>query len=144
MVKKKTLLAAVLIPLLVAVAAALLSKTVVIRNYAAVKTIGVEAYWDYNATNPCIEINWGLLDPGESVNKTIYVKSVSNVPSTLNMTTQNWSPSNASNYIKLTWDSEGKTILPHEIIPVTLLMKVETTISGIENFSFDIIISATG
>lgn len=138
---KKALLLLAILAIVVVVAVAIVPRTVVIRNYASVKTIGLESYWDVNATIPCTEISWGMLEPGESVNKTIYVKSVSNVASTLNMTTQNWNPMNASNLISLTWDSEGKTIQPNEVMAVSFMLQVSPTITGIREFSFDIIIA---
>lgn len=55
----------------------------------------------------------------------------------------NWNPKAASRYITLSWDYGGQSISPNNVVPVVLTLSVSKDISGITNFSFDIIITAT-
>jgi len=115
-----------------------------ISNQGALKTVGVGVYWDSGLTNKVSSIDWGILEPGSNVNKTVYIRNEGNAAATLSMTTSNWSPANASNYITLSWDYSGQSIDVNAVIQVKLTLSVSSSISGINNFSFDITITASG
>lgn len=115
-----------------------------ISNAGSVKAIGVGVYWDQACSNPVTSISWGTIDPGSSVNKTVYIKNTGNNAATLSLTTSNWSPSNASSYLTLSWDYNGQPINVNAVIQVKLTLSVLSSISGITSFSFDITIIASG
>jgi len=123
------------------VSSALMNRT--ISNTGSIKAIGVGVYWDQACTNPVSSINWGILEPGSNVNRTVYIRNEGNTAARLAMATSNWSPSNASSYIALSWDYGGQTLNVIEVIQVTLTLSVSTDIAGITNFSFDITITAS-
>jgi len=108
------------------------------------KMVGVEVYWDSDLTQPVAEIQWGKLEPNENKTVRIYVKSIANVPSTLNMTTENWQPPETSTYITLSWNYNGIILNPNDVLPIDLTLMVSPEITGIATFSFDIIISIVG
>jgi hypothetical protein len=114
-----------------------------ISNTGSVKAIGVGVYGEQACTNPVYSINWGILEPGSSVDKTVYIRNEGNTAAKLSMTTSNWNPSNASNYITLTWNYGGQTINVNAVIQVKFTLTVSSSISGITNFSFDITITAS-
>lgn len=128
---------------------------------ATIYTIGVEAYWDQNLTNQTEKIEWGIIYPPTAINKTIYVHSTSNIPTTLTNQTENWTFTNSTgleapeltnrtNYIYLTWDYNNQTLNPNQTIQVTLTLTVGDDPTFLEyliqnsvaNFNFDIIIRA--
>lgn len=115
-----------------------------IGNQAAIKAVGVGVYLDPALTVPLTEINWGVLEPGEEKNHTAYIKNESNVPITLVLTTENWSPLNASSFVALTWDYDGQLLEVDGSVEVTFTLTVDPAISGIEAFSFNIVIVGTG
>jgi len=109
-----------------------------------VKTVGVGVYWDNACTNNVTSIDWGFLEPGATVNKTVYIKNEGNTPMMLNMTTDNWNPASASENITLSWNREGyvlNTTAP--VVQAILTLSVSPNISGVTSFSFDIIITGT-
>lgn len=124
------------------VSSALTNRT--IANSGSVSGVGVGVYWDQAATSPVSSINWGILDPGSNVNKTVYIKNEGNTAATLSVATSNWSPVSASNYMTLTWDYGGQTLNANEVIQVKLTLSISPSVTGITNFSFDITITATG
>lgn len=124
------------------VSAALTNRT--ISNSGSVKAIGVGIYWDQACTNPVASISWGVLDPGQSVNRTVYVRNEGNAVASLSLATSDWSPSNASNYMTLTWDYGGQILDINASMQVKLTLSVSSNISGITNFSFVITITANG
>jgi len=142
---KKTTILILAAALLVAVAATnLLQAAIRIPSSGKIKTIGVEAYWDAECAQPCTNIDWGILEPNQSVAKTIWIKSTSNTNIMLTLTTENWAPANAENYIALTWNRENQILAPNATVEATLTLKVSPSIAGIQNFTFDIIIIGSG
>jgi len=122
-----------------------------IPSLGTIRTLGVEAYWDSDLTNKTQTINWGTIYPGSSQNVTLYIRSISNIETTLNLNTTNWNPTNLSNYMNLTWNYNGTTIHPSEIIQVTLTLSASSSFNfinylitnNIKQFNFDIIISTS-
>lgn len=124
--------------------AALLTSETTVPSVGTVKTVGVRAFWDVNYTSIVTEIDWGLVEPGYQVNATIYLRNEGNAPITLSLHTENWNPSNASNYITLGWDYTNQTVDPGTVNNVNLILVVSSNVTGITNFSFDIIITGFG
>lgn len=115
-----------------------------LSNSGSVKGIGVGIYQYQNCTSPVSSFNWGTLDPGASVSKTVYIRNEGNSPATLSMAVSNWNPAGASSYMTLTWDYGGQTLSVSQVIQVKFTLSVSSSISGITNFSFDITITASG
>jgi len=120
-----------------------------IPSLGTIKTLGVEAYWDRNLTNKTETIKWGTIWPGSSHNTSLYIRSVSNVETTLILNATNWSPTNLSDYMNLTWNYNGTAIHPEEIIEVTLTLSAPSSYqfimyvitNDVKQFDLDIIIS---
>jgi hypothetical protein len=118
------------------------SKT--LSNSGSVRGIGVGIYQYSNCTSPVSSFNWGLLDPGASINKTVYIRNEGNSPATLSMAASNWNPSSASSYMALSWNYGGQTLSVNQVIQVKFTLSVSSSVSGITNFSFDITVTASG
>jgi len=118
----------------------LLTASRTIGSSGIVKAINVEVYWDLEGTQLVDQIDWGNIEPGDSVDKTIYIKNTGNAALTLNMTYSGWVPLEAGNYITLSWDKEGATVNPDGVVTAVLTLSISNSISGITNFSFNLII----
>jgi len=115
-----------------------------IRNVATLKVVGVGVYKDANFTLLVTEIDWGVVEAGETKNFSAYIKNESNVPLSLAMSTEGWQPANASSFISLSWNYRGELIPVGGSVPVTLTLRVDSAISGIADFSFTIVIIGSG
>lgn len=115
-----------------------------IGSRGTVKSINVEVYWDSSCTNVVNEIDWGTLDPGVSATRTIHVKNTGNAELTLHMHYSDWVPSEAGDYITLSWNKEGGTVGPDAVVEAVLTLSVSDSTSGITTFSFNIIIEGIG
>ena len=111
-----------------------------ISSQGTVNSIGVGVYWESGCVNNISSISWGYIEPGSSKNVTIYIRNEGNIPMTLNMTDDNWSPSSASTYITLGWNREGNQIDADSVVETVLTLSVSSSIIDINNFSFDITI----
>jgi len=115
-----------------------------VSSVGTVKGIGVSAYGEHACTNRVTSINWGVLEPGSNKTITIYVRNEGNAAATLSETTQNWNPVAASSYLTLRWNYAGQTLNVNQALQVRLTLTLSSTVSGITNFSFDIVITSTG
>ena len=115
-----------------------------ISSVGTFRAIGIDVYWDEGLTNKVTTINWGLLAPGSQKTYTTYVSNEGILPLTLSMSTSNWSPPSASNYLTLTWNCEGQTVNAGEAVQVTFTLTVSEGITGIENFNFYITAEGSG
>jgi hypothetical protein len=109
---------------------------VYLPSLATIKTIDVEIYWDPNAENKTETLSWDEIKieklewdeiKTETVNTTVYVKSISNFVVTLNISITDWDPEAISDYITISWDYNGTRLSPGEIIPVTMTLSASSS-----------------
>lgn len=115
-----------------------------ISSGGTVKGIGVAVYSNAACTSKLSSIDWGMLEPGENESVTAYIRNEGNYVITISLSTENWSPSSASQYITLSWDYDGQSVNPDEVVEVTFTLAVSSSIDDITDFSFDIIIVGSG
>jgi len=115
-----------------------------IPGTGSIQTVGVGVYWNQQCTNATSSLNFGLLAPGSSKNFTLYVKNTGNSVLTLSMTSRNWNPTNATNYMTLSWNREGQQINPNQVLGFVITLSVALNVQGISSFSFETVISGTG
>lgn len=127
--------------ILSALAAGLLSAYQRIPSTGNVKAVGVGVYWNSTCTSNVTSIDWGLLDPGATTNKTVYIRNEGSSRLMLNMTTENWSAGAYGN-ITLTWNREGYLLDSGLTIQAILTLNVSQNIK-VTSFSFDIVITGT-
>jgi hypothetical protein len=104
---------------------------------------GGGVYEDFECSKNVTSINWGMLEPGDTVNFLIYIRNEGNTRLMLNMTTVNWDPTQASQYITLSWNREGHVLNPNSVVQANLTLSTSSNIIDVTNFSFDIIIIGT-
>jgi len=122
----------------------LLTASQTIPNTGNVKAVGVGVYSDSACNQTVLSIPWGTLDPGETSDETVYIRNEGNIAVVLSMTTENWNPSVSSSYITLSWNlEEGYVLNPGQSVQTVLTLSVSSSISGVESFTFDIIITGT-
>jgi hypothetical protein len=125
-------------------ATGLLAANQTIPTSGTVTSINCGVYSDSACTNSLTYISWGTVAPGGSVTKTIYIKNTGNITITLSMTKAGWNPASANGPITITWDREGYSYNPGAVASATLTLDVSSSISGITDFSVDIVITGTG
>ena len=106
--------------------------------------IGVGIYSDSACTQNLTGISWGLVRPGESVNRTVYVKNTGNAPITLSMAASGWNPLAANGQIIVTWDKESSSLAAGQSAAATIILTVSSSISGVTDFSVNVVITGAG
>jgi len=115
----------------------------VLHSSGTIKAINVEVFWDLNCTDIASSIDWGMLEKGEQKNTTLYVKNTGNTVLILSLTTQNWTPTNATDYITVSWNLENATISVNKVLQADITIRVLPSVTGFSNFSFDIVITGS-
>jgi len=140
----KVIATVILILALTTQAMSLVLTSTIISNSGSVKTVGLGVYWDAALTNAVSSIGWGTINPGSNSTVTVYIRNEGDTTVNLTMSTANWNPSTASNYITLTSDYGGQTIGVAAVIVVKLTLSVSASTTGITAFSFNINMVASG
>jgi hypothetical protein len=107
-----------------------------------IKTINFALYWDQSCTNQTNTINWGNMEPNTTRSFTIYIKNIGTTPVLLSMTTTNWNPTTAQNYVTLTWNCENSVLNRASCKTATFTLAVSSEATGLTKFSFDTTITA--
>jgi len=114
-----------------------------IASTGIVASVGIGVYTTQQCTADLTSIDWGSMSPGWSYTRTGYVRNNGNQPVTLSMATTDWNPASAS-VMGVSWDYNGAAVAPGQVIAVTWTLTVPSTISGIQNFSFNIVVTGSG
>ena len=134
----------ILLGVLLATASSLYQTSTTISSVGTLKAIGIKVYWDDSLTSAVNAVDWGTIEPGNQKNVVVYVYNEGNTPITLNISTDNWIPSTASQYISLGWNYNGQELSATSGMTVTLTLTVSADITGISDFGFDIIAAGSG
>ena len=110
-----------------------------------VKSVNCVVYFDGAGTQPVTQINWGSLPPDSAVNQTVYLKNTGNAACNFTISTSAWDPSNAGTWIALTYDLKGQVNVPvNSIIPCVLTESISADIVNVTNYTYNIVITASG
>jgi len=125
------------------VTAGLIATQTIPSDGTVVSAANIGVYTDSDCTQNCTNISWGTLNPNTTTNKTIYVKNTGTAPLTLSMTTENWTPTDADDYLTLNWNQQNTILNPDETTPANLTLSVAADTGDLTSFSFNIIITGT-
>ncbi len=114
-----------------------------ISSTGIIASVGVGIYTTQQCTANLTQISWGTLSPGSNYTKTGYIRNNGSTNMTLALSTANWNPTGA-NVIGLTWNYGGIRLIPGQVLAVTWKLIVPSTITGVQNFSFNIVVSGSG
>ena len=89
-------------------------------------------------------IEWGDLAAGSTATRQISVINNGTIPTTLSMSTGDWIPLIAQQYISITWNYASGTVLqPGASQTVTITINVNQYVTGVNTFTNTIYIIAT-
>ncbi len=127
-----------------AVTFAFLSAQRAIPSAGLVVAVGVGVFSDVACSANLTSISWGNVYPGGSVSRIIYVKNTGNAPITLSMATSGWSPAAANGPISIAWSREGAVLAAGQSTAATITLSVSQVITGVSEFSVNIVVSGVG
>ena len=122
----------------------LLTSTRTTENTGIIASVNLGVYKDSSCTQNLTTIDWGVLYPSSQNTYHAYIRNQGTANMTLTKTESNWNPINAPSYLLLSWNYTGQVIRPTEKIHVAFKLTVSPTISAVDTFRFNIIITSTG
>jgi hypothetical protein len=102
----------------------------------------IDVYSDAQCMSIVGSIDWGTLSPGENKNVIVYVRNEGETSVVLSVNCYNWTPAQASNYMTITSNYAGTPLPPGQVLPLTLTLAVNQSISQITNFGVGVNISS--
>jgi hypothetical protein len=123
--------------------AAVLSSSQNVPLNGTINTVNLGVYSDSACTQTVTSLNVGTLNPGGTANQTVYVKNTGNVPETLTMTTNNWTPTNAPTYLTLSWNQQNNVLAAGASIQATLTLTAASNTGSLTTFSCDVTLTGT-
>jgi len=123
---------------------AVTQKVITIHTVCTIKTVGVGVYADSNCTIPVTSIDWGIMEPSQTKETTVFIRNEGNVASNLTIRTESWEPPEAEQYITLANDYDNRTLNPMDVVQVLFTLTIKPSIVGIKQFAFDIVVAIYG
>ena len=141
---KRGLLFCFLVVLLLTVVLAVTMSMITIHNQGIIKAININVYQDSQCTLPLTVINWGTVEPSETTNATAYLRNEGNSPILAFISTNNYDPLNASLFLQVYWNYDGSSIASFQVFQAEIFLHVASNVTGIDAFTFSIIIEGRG
>ena len=129
--------------LLTATTVALLSANQTVPLNGTINAVNLGVYSDSDCTQTVTALNVGTLNPGGTATQTVYIKNTGNVAETLTMTVNNWSPTDASSSLTLTWNRQNTVLTAGQIIQATLTLTAASNTGSLTTFSCDVTLTGT-
>jgi hypothetical protein len=92
-----------------------------------------------------IKINsgeWGKIQTGGNSSRALYVENTCGKALTLDFFTENWSPVQVQDFVQVSWDYDGRPILPGHGADITFTL-VNISLNVTMNFRFDFVVTGT-
>ena len=122
----------------------MLTATKTLDSTGTIRAINIEVYSDLACTQPVSSLDWSIPEPGDTVNRVVYLKNIGNADMTMNMYVSNWTPVGVDTYLSLSWDQENTVMIPDEVLLSTISLSVDNGITGVTDFSYQITLQGTG
>ena len=129
--------------LLTATTAAVLSTTQTVPLNGTINAVNLGVYSDSACTQNVTALDVGDISPGGTATQTVYIKNTGNVPETLTMSANNWSPINASSSLTLTWNQQNTILDAGQSIQATLTLTAAPDTGSLTTFSCDVTLTGT-
>ena len=101
-------------------------------------------FWDKACMSSVTSVTWGLVAPGTSTSKNVYVRNDGTATEKLSMTYGNWTPTTAAKYLVLTWNCSNYALRRGEVVCSKLTLTAQSNTVGITDFNLVILIQVAG
>ena len=116
-----------------------------VSSTGKIKSINCEIYADANRTIKLLQVDWGVLSPGDVAAVTFWIQNIGNINGTLSFNVTDWQfttvtpnsslPGNASSYFVYSWNYSGAVLKPFDVVPVQMQLAVAPNIQNISQFN---------
>jgi hypothetical protein len=120
-----------------------------IPSSGTIAGVNVGVYLDAPCTNQVYSINWtasNALNPGSFVTQQVYIVNKGTTDMTLSLSNGTWTPSDANNYLTLTWDKGTETVVQPGVgnaTLATLTLSASALFTNGTTFNGNVVITGT-
>jgi len=114
-----------------------------VRTSGILATANLGVYSDSACTQSLSAIDWGLVTPGATVSRTVYVKNLGTAQVTLSLSASSWNPAAANGPVSMSWNRQEAALTSGQVTSATLMLSVSSGVSGFTSFSVDAVITGT-
>ncbi len=112
------------------------------KSNNSIKTVNIDVYSDSKCTQQLTSLNFGNIDSGVTLTKTIYIKNTGNSPMSLSMTTIDWTPIVAELSIDFSWNRNNYVLPGGKSVSAEVTLIVAPNTEGFTDF--DLTLTFTG
>lgn len=120
-----------------------ISIIVIAQSNNSIKTVNIDVYSDLKCTQQLTSIDYGNVNAGENITKTIYIKNTGNSPMILSKTTANWSSLEAELSLKLSWNRNNYALPGGKSVSAIVTLNVAPNIVGFTDFGLTLTFTGT-
>lgn len=142
--RARVIIPLVLVGILVSVSLAEQTFQEGVASSGTVKVVGVTMFWDRACASKVSSITWGMVTPGTSVTKYVFVQNDGTATGKLSMSFGNWTPSSAGSYFTFAWNCTNYVLSRNAVVCARLVLRAMSNISGVKDFAFMIFVQAAG
>lgn len=120
--------------------AALAAYIIRLRSTGHILGFGVGIFSDAAATQGITSVSWGTIYQAQNVSKTVYVKNIGAVGTTLSIDVGNFAP-DTMKVLQISTDYKGQVLSVGQVLALVLTLAIPST-APLGDFGFDIVFTA--
>jgi len=109
----------------------------------SILSINVDLFWNEEMTLPVTNMAWFHIEVGATKYMEFIVANTGTTNLTLSLTTHDWLPEIAEDFIQVSWDQENMVLLKGEWVRAKVTISVSSSIVDVDEFSYTTTIIGT-
>ena len=106
--------------------------------------INIGVYSNSACTSNLTSLDFGSIYSGSTSNITLWIKNVGNSNEIVSLSTNTWSPVNATQSLTLSWNQTGTVLAQNQVVAANMILTVSASVnSSLSSFTFNTVIAGT-
>ena len=106
--------------------------------------INLGIYSNSACTSNLTSLDFGSIYSGSTSNITLWIKNVGNSNEIVSLSTNTWSPVNATQSLTLSWNQTGTILMQNQVVAANMILTVSASADpSLSSFTFNTVIAGT-
>ena len=106
--------------------------------------INIGVYSNSACTSNLTSLDFGSIYSGSTSNITLWIKNVGNSNEIVSLSTNTWSPVNATQSLTLSWNQTGTILMQNQVVAANMILTVSASADpSLSSFTFNTVIAGT-
>jgi hypothetical protein len=120
------------------------SKSQSVPSKGQLTVINLGLYSDSACTSNLTTLDFGAITAGGASVIACWIKNTGNSNEALSLATNTWSPTNASQWLTVSWNQAGTILAKNQAVAANLTLNVSPSVNpSLSNFTFNVVIAGT-